>query len=118
MKKRSHDPEQVALDMLASDLMDQTQRYLECGRKFENLPLDQLKDKWVMAFKAWRKTGNSKEMDDAYAELRLRNTELPVERVPDEIAAMQGEIREAGPDDPGVWAAVERFFEQFKRPRN
>lgn len=52
MKKRSPDPEQVVQEMLASDLMDQTQK---------SLPLNQLKDKWVIAFKAWRNTGDSKK---------------------------------------------------------
>jgi hypothetical protein len=71
-----------------------------------------------MAFKAWRNTGDSKEMDDAYAELRLRNTEAPIERVPDEFAEMRAANMRDGPNHPGVLAATERFFESLKKPRN
>jgi hypothetical protein len=67
MKKRGHDPNLIALAMIESDLMEQTKNYLEGGRKFESLTVDQLKDKWVTAFKEWRKTGNSKEVNDTYA---------------------------------------------------
>jgi hypothetical protein len=118
MKKRGHDPNLIALAMIESDLMEQTKNYLEGGRKFESLPVDRLKDKWVTAFKEWRKTGNSKEVNDTYAELRLRNIEPPFERVQAESAAMFEEIRQDRPDNPGILAAVEEFRESLKKPKN
>ena len=98
--------------------MEQTKNYLEGGRKFESLTVDQLKDKWVMDFKMWRNTGNSKEMDDTYAELRLRDIEAPFERVQAERAAMIDEIKQDRPDNPGILAKIEKFLEAFKKPRN
>lgn len=118
MKKRGHDPRLIADAMIASDLMEQTKNYLERGRKFESLTVDQLKDKWVMDFKMWRNTGNSKEMDDTYAELRLRDIEAPFERVQAERAAMIDEIKQDRPDNPGILAKIEKFLEAFKKPRN
>jgi hypothetical protein len=118
MKKRGHDPELIAHAMIASDLMEQTKNYLEGGRKFESLTLDQLRCKWVMDFKTWRKTGDPKEMNDTGAELRLRNIEPPFERVAVEVAAMQEEISQDRPDNPALLAAAEKFLEALKKPRN
>jgi hypothetical protein len=50
MKKGGHDPRLIADAMIASDLMEQTKNYLEGGRKFESLTVDQLKDQWVKDF--------------------------------------------------------------------
>jgi len=36
----------IANALIANDLMEQTRNYLEGGRKFESLTLDQLRDKW------------------------------------------------------------------------
>ena len=72
-----------------------------------------------MAFKTWcntRYTGDSKEMDDTDAELRLRGIEPPYERVRVEAAAMREEIRRDHPDNPV--AAVERLLEALKKPQN
>jgi hypothetical protein len=118
MKKRGHDPELIAHAMIASDLMEQTKNYLEGGRKFERLTLDQLRGKWLIDFKMWRNTGDSKEVNDTGAELRLRNIEPPFERVAVEVAAMQEEISRHRQDNPALLAAAERFVEALKKPRN
>jgi hypothetical protein len=111
----------IADALIANDLMEQTRNYLESGRKFESLRLDRLRDKWVMAFKTWcntRYTGDSKEMDDTDAGLRLRDIEPPYERARVEAAAMREEIRRDRSDNRGVLAAVERFLEALKKPQN
>jgi hypothetical protein len=40
--------------LLASELMKETQSYLERGRRLQGLTDAQLASKWVIDFKAWR----------------------------------------------------------------
>ena len=121
MKKSGHGPEISAENILALDDMEKTRAYLEGGRKFESLTLDQLGDKWTTAFKAWCSSGytmDPKESDDAAAEFGLRKIEPPYERVAIEFAEMQEKIRRDSPNNPGVLAKIEELLESLKKPGN
>jgi hypothetical protein len=59
-------------------------------------------------------------MNDAGAELRLRNIDLPVERVQETFDALQAAIKEAGPDTFEVLddEEIDEFLEARKKPKN
>jgi hypothetical protein len=59
-------------------------------------------------------------MNDAAAELRLRNIDLPVERVQETFDALQAEIKKAGPDAPSkiLDEEIDEFLEARKKPKN
>ena len=64
-----------AEEYLQHALMNETKAYFDRGRRFANVDVAQLKEKWVVIFKAYfadhtRQQGL--EMDDLAAELRLR----------------------------------------------
>jgi hypothetical protein len=59
-------------------------------------------------------------MNDAAAELRLRNIDLPVERVQETFDALQAEIKKADPDAPSkiLDEEIDEFLEARKKPKN
>jgi hypothetical protein len=114
---------ELAAAFLASELMKETQSYLERGRRLQGLTEAQLASKWVVDFKAWQVSrvdqddpGNSAELDDTAAELRLRSLEPPYDQVQGEIKAMVGEVERAGPGDPTVSAKIGKFLELTLAP--
>ena len=105
--------------------MDGTKGYLERGRRLQGLTDEQLATRWIADFRAWLGSrsapddpGNSTEMDDAAAELRLRNVEPPYDQVRDEVKAMVQEVRQAAPDNPAVSEKVREFLQDLDKPRN
>ena len=67
---------------LRNELLEQTRDYLTRGRRFERLRLDQLNNLWAEAFRQFvrQKIGpHLRDMDDAGAELRIRNEEFPTD---------------------------------------
>src|SRR6266581_814320 len=78
-----------AEEYLQHALMNETKAYFDRGRRFANVDVAQLKEKWVVIFKAYfadhtRQQGL--EMDDLAAELRLRGLDPPFEAVKAEIS--------------------------------
>jgi hypothetical protein len=115
----------LAAAFLASELMKETQSYLQRGRQFQGLTDAQLASKWVVDFRAWRASrsdtddpGNSAAMEDTAAELRLRNSDPPYEQVQDEVKAMVKEIERIGPEHPGISAKVQQFLDDLSKRKN
>src|ERR1700685_1767870 len=87
--------------LLQSDLMDQTAHYLGRGRRFEAMPTPKLNEKWVAAFRGFIQaettaceTGketsgcDTRDIDDAAAELRLRGLDPPFDGIEEEDAGV------------------------------
>jgi hypothetical protein len=98
---------------LASTFSKETQSYLERGRRLQGLTDAQLASKWIVDFKAWRTSradqndpGNSAELEDTAAELRLRDVPPPYDRVEDDIKAIIAEFERGGARDPAVSAKI------------
>jgi hypothetical protein len=116
---------ELAAAFLASELMKETQSYLERGRRLQGLTDTQLASRWVVDFRAWRASrsvegdlGDSTEMDDASAELRLRNIELPYDQIKDEMKDMVREAEQCDAEDPGISAKVGKFLDELNRRKN
>ena len=104
-----------------SYLMQEIENYLERGRLFHVLTTTQLANRWVTSFRAWCTSdfdGDTAELKDIAAELRLRGMEPPYEKVLDERKAMVEKIARDGPHNPGVPARIAKFREDPKKPRN
>ena len=80
----------------------ETRDYLARGRHFEKLSPDQLNDGWEGAFRRWlSRHGDPRETDDYAAELRLRELELPYERVENELKIIHDENAKFGARQSG-----------------
>jgi hypothetical protein len=80
-----------------------------------------MKDVWTAAFKAWfitRSDEDAREMDDAGAELGLRNEQPPFETVQAEASAMIEEIEKDGQNNPNIGEKVRDFREDLEGPHN
>jgi hypothetical protein len=63
---------EILCEMAEADAMTD---YLARGRRFADVPAEQLERRWIAAFKAWGATldeGTERENDDLASELRLR----------------------------------------------
>jgi hypothetical protein len=108
----------LASVFLASEWMDETRDYLARGRRFEKLSPDQLNDGWEGAFRRWlSRHGDPRETDDYAAELRLRELELPYERVENELKIIHDENAKLGPDNPGIQARIDKFMRSKANPQ-
>jgi hypothetical protein len=92
-----------------SELLKETQSYLERGRRLQGLTDAQLASKWVVDLKAWRTSradqndpGNSAELDDTAAELRLRKVPPPLDQAQDDIKAIVDEVERGEASDLAV----------------
>jgi hypothetical protein len=92
-------------EFLQHTLMEETADYLRRGRLHESLPLPELNELWVGAFRAWfEQRGQQEEsqrltvINDLSAELRLRGYDPPYDRVPEEASRMRAEVEQLGPD--------------------
>jgi hypothetical protein len=98
-----------------------TRSYLERGRRFVGLSDEALGAEWVQAFRALvfsieTSPNKLQATKDFTAELNLRGLPMPVESVSDAVAAAVSEIRERGPDDPGVLAVIRAWRLARARP--
>jgi hypothetical protein len=83
MTKDGPKPEDRALldEFLAHELMNETADYMRRGRRFLSLPLSELDDRWILAFRDAISNGmvdRIVDMDDFAAELRLRGIDPPL----------------------------------------
>ena len=104
-------------------LMNETKAYFDRGRRFANVDVAQLNEKWVVVFKIYfadhtRQQGL--EMDDLAAELRLRGLDPPFEAVKSEISKLQGALKRIGPhaSSPEFEQKVNEFMEQRSKPKH
>jgi len=109
--------------LLASEAMDENRRYLERGRRLAALEPSKLKELWTAAFKKWfatREAADSQALDDAAAELRLREMELPNETVQHELDLARLEIFRNGPEQHrrNIMPKIAAFLEEMDRDRN
>ena len=103
-------------------LMNQTRDYLTRGRSLANSSDLELQEIWVAAFDRWIEEmapQNARNIEDAGAELGLRNLELPYARVTDKIKRFQAEKR-FNPDTPSdaFDRSIDEFFAARKKPKN
>jgi hypothetical protein len=113
----------LAIESLQHAQMNQTRDYAERGRALASLTDDEVKSVWVAMFETWfdKKTPeNARNMDDAAAELRLRDLEPPYDRVKAKTDELQAEIKKAGPDVPSksLDEEIDEFLEARKKPKN
>ena len=102
-RKRTADEkgDDLAIELLQHAQMNETQDYVERGRALASQTDDEVKSVWVAMFERWfdKKTAeNRRNMDDAAAELRLRDLEPPYDRVKAKTDELQAEIKRLGPD--------------------
>jgi hypothetical protein len=102
--------------------MKQTQDYIERGRALAGHTDEQVKDVWAATFErhvAERTKESARNMDDAGAELRLRNIDPPIDRVRETFDALRAAIKEAGPD-AFEWVDEENdeFLAARAKPKN
>lgn len=71
--------------------LERAQAYARRGRRYEHLATDEVKERWVVAFKRMvaeiRDTSLQHEPNDLEAELTLRQEQPPFERVREEMDA-------------------------------
>ena len=126
------DPDALAGALLQSALMDEAGDYLQRGRRFEGVATAQLNEQWTAAFRqfvrvaagfeAGSRTGryDTRDLDDAAAELRLRGLDLPLDAVKDEAGALQRLVQAIGPDapSPSLDQKIEQFLAERRKPKN
>ena len=112
-----------AEEYLQHALMNETKAYFDRGRRFANVDVAQLNEKWVVIFKAYFADHNRQqglEMDDLAAELRLRGLDPPFEAVKAEISKLQGALKRIGPhaSSPDFEQKVSEFLVQRSKPKH
>jgi hypothetical protein len=112
-----------AEEYLQHALMNEMKAYFDRGRRFANVDVAQLNEKWVVIFKAYFADHNRHqglEMDDLAAELRLRGLDPPFEAVKAEISKLQGALKRIGPhaSSPEFEQKISEFLEQRSKPKH
>jgi hypothetical protein len=124
-RKRTADEkgDDLAIEQLQHAQMKETRDYVERGRGLASQTDDEVKSVWVAMFERWfdEKTAeNRRNMDDASAELRLRDLEPPYDRVKAKTDELQAEIKRLGPDafSEEFDEEIDEFLEARKKPKN
>jgi hypothetical protein len=105
------------------ELMNETQAYIERGRRLGRSSDQDVLDIWVATFERWfehRTTENAQNMDDAAAELRVRGLEAPYEEVRSKIDVLRAETERLGPDaqPEGLDQRIKNFLTALRGPKN
>ncbi len=117
-------PEDQTEAFLQNDALEKAQAYARRGRRHERMPIDELRDLWVVAFKVWATdVGNPRlrnMVDDLESELVLRGVTPPHERVKDAADTLRALARQLlddlSPDEyRRVAADIERDVAAFTR---
>jgi hypothetical protein len=102
--------------------MEETKSYLERGRRFEGLSVEDLNRGWAAAFTAVCADGDRRratDLDDFGAELGLRKLEKPDHLVRDAMKIVQQRIRDARPEMfEAVKEAIGKFMDEMDKPKN
>ena len=114
----------IATEFLLHEQMKETGDYVSRGRLHEGLSESELNERWIHYFRPFATGENvkyTKEMDDVTAELSLRGMEPPLDRVPEECAALVGRFNALGLDtlkgSPEVRAKLAAFMAERARPK-
>lgn len=113
----------LATSYLQHEALNEMRDYLERGRALQGVTDSDALDVWVASFERWfemRTAESSLNMDDAAAELRLRNLDLPEERVRSKIDILSAEIRRRGPDATSevLDRRIDEFLAEYDKPKN
>ena len=113
----------LATSYLQHEQLNEMREYLERGRALQNISDFAALDTWVATFERWFETRTEKDvrnLDDAAAELRLRNLDLPEDRVRSKIDTLGTEIKRRGPYDRSDTLArkIDEFLAASKKPNN
>ena len=105
--------------------MEDTRRYLAEGRFYDRLSDDDLRNRWLEAWKELFLFGMRSTRDaycDLSAELRLRHLAPPEHRMSaEDRERLRARIRVArhSPDvEDGLFADINRFLREWEKPRN
>jgi hypothetical protein len=106
-----------------NELFEQTRDYLARGRRFEGMRGDQINEEWANSFRQYVRLHvgpHVRNMADAWAELRLRGTELPTHLVKLEMEKLQAAINWIGPVAPSAEfeRKLDEFIEDLTEPMN
>ncbi len=96
--------------------MEETKSYLERGRRFEGLTVEDLNKGWAAAFTSVCADGDESrttDLDDCGAELGLRKLEKPDHLVRSD-AMRNARLEAFGP----VSEAVGKFMDEMDKPKN
>jgi hypothetical protein len=104
--------------------MEEARAYMERGRRFREMPIEELNQAWADAFDLVCGLGERtriEDLSDLGAELSLRGLEKPAHLVQD--AMKRAQARVAGfPDNPAGLNALRddigRFLAEMKKPKN
>ena len=107
---------------LQHELMNETRDYIERGRRLQTLSSAGIFNSWVVGFERWFETaGNSRGMDDAAAEIRLRWLKMPYERVKNKIRALRTELASLDPKNrssPQIHQKINDYLVARSKPKN
>ena len=124
MEDDPHTYDRLASVVIKNEEMDQLADYVSRGRRFQELPANEVKAVWIGAFRfelhallAGSDVSHT-ELNDISAEIALRGEKEPFEAVMPEAAALVAEIARQGPNERGVMDAVRRFRESLDKPKN
>jgi hypothetical protein len=114
----------LAEEFLQHELMNETRTYIERGRRLQPLSNDEIINTWVATFERWfgeRTDNNSRDMDDAAAEIRLRGLEMPYERVKNETRALRAELARLDLEDfssPQIDRKINDYLVARSKPKS
>lgn len=107
----------LTFPMHQSEDMARMQRYVERGRRFRDIPTQELKARWVIATKHWcanlLSPGSEIEAYELGYELRIRDEEPPIDQVEEDMKASQHAVEElvaALKKDPARLQAANRTY--------
>jgi hypothetical protein len=112
------DSDKVGEAVIQHKAMDETTAYLSRGRTHAGVPVDQLEEQWMRAFRLWLQTQSPEHQvifDDIAAELGLRGLEPPVKMVEAEVSAASTTF---DPNQPGVQQLIQDYRDKKDKPKN
>ncbi|MGX7742762.1 hypothetical protein [Rhodopseudomonas parapalustris] len=116
------DDHDLTSDFLQSEDMKETRDYLSRGRLLSKVSDAELGERWVETFKVWLRGEfliALRDMNDAAAELRLRNVDIPYDRVESEMESIERAFIQFAPDArTSVDQRIEEFLLARRKPIN
>jgi hypothetical protein len=119
----SDDDFDLTSEFLQSEDLRETRDYLSRGRALSNVSDGELGERWVATFKVWLRGEflvALRNMNDAAAELRLRDLEIPYDRVESEMESIQQAFVQLAPmaGPASVNQRIEEFLRERRKPMN
>jgi hypothetical protein len=110
---------EFALAFIRSILLDEARDYLQRGRRFRSVETSKLSEMWIIAFKSFASgSGDTRDVDDTGAELRLRGCAPPVEAVADDMIMLEASIKRTSVPDlmPALADKLDDFLVDYAQP--